>query len=395
MKKLLIGLFLAINIVGYSQCVDCYSTTTSGSYSSALGSYTIASGSNSFAGGLGTSALGNQSFSFGFNSYSSSNYSITIGTSDTASGVGGIVLGTNSRAGGTQSLAIGNFVQSMGHYSMVIGSGFEPTKKLRNINSESLMIGFGSMLPTLSVSASEGSALTGKVGIGNIVNELGGMDIQAKLHIKADEEEIAAVLIEPYNWNNAKKISSRDISVNGAYLFLGNTNHNIGATADLGLLFNSESNYIFNEGNIGMGVEEPKTKLHVNGDILLENDFDGIIMKSPNGQCWKGNITDDGELTFINVDCENFSGVSETQDHSQIFIYPNPASNKITLEYTGNKTNLRMELRSLNSTLISTHKIQQGENTIKLNDISSQIILASIFDTDGKMIVTEKIMVSN
>ncbi len=389
---LTIGLLVIYNISLISQCTNCNNSGSSSLInSSVVGSDNIASGSNSFAGGSGTSALGAQSFSFGFNSYSSNNYSITIGTLDTASGVGGIVLGTNSRAGGTQSLAIGNFVQSMGHYSMVIGSGFQLTKKLKNLNAESLMIGFNSTLPTLSVSTSEDYTHTGKVGIGNIVNELGGMDIQAKLHLRADESEIAAMLIEPYSWAGGS--GGKSISENGAYLFLGNSDHSVGATSDLGLLFNSESNYIFGDGNVGAGVDDPKTKLHVNGDIMFENDFDGMIMKSPDGQCWKGNMSNEGELVFISIDCESLSGISNKEEDSQVFIYPNPASDKITVEYTGDQQSVRLKLYTINNALISTHKIYHGDNTITVNDISSQMIIATIIDIKGKIVSSEKIII--
>ena len=52
------------------------------------------------------------------------------------------------------------------------------------------------------------------------------------------------------------------------------------------------------EGNLGLGSIAPKAKLQVtNGDIYIENINNGIIMKSPDGNCWRITIENDGSMT--------------------------------------------------------------------------------------------------
>jgi hypothetical protein len=57
-------------------------------------------------------------------------------------------------------------------------------------------------------------------------------------------------------------------------------------------------------GNVGIGTQAPAAKLEiVDGDIYI-NDIDrGIIMKSPDGQCWRGTLDNSGTLQFNAVAC--------------------------------------------------------------------------------------------
>ena len=50
----------------------------------------------------------------------------------------------------------------------------------------------------------------------------------------------------------------------------------------------------------------PRSKLHVfNGDINIEQIGSGIIMKSPNGQCWRVTIDNTGNLIRTAITCPN------------------------------------------------------------------------------------------
>lgn len=358
-------------------------------------SETETSGTGASAIGINSKAIGNAAFSSGFASEANGYYTTS--------------LGFYSYTNANNAISIGSAIKANMYNSITLGSGcYGNNIFLENNTIQSLIVGFNSKYPTLSVTEPENQDIefskTGKVAIGNIIDSYGQLAPLQKLHLKADQEEIAAIFIEPNNWSagsgsggssggSIDKRGEGTPSVNGAYLLLGNSNHGVGALSDIGLFFNSESNFIFNEGRVGIGIESPKTKLHINGDLLFENNMDGIIMKSPNGQCWKGNINDNGELVFTNIDCDNLSDIDNTEAKSQVFIYPNPASNQIIVEYTGNQENMRLKLKTINNTLISTHKIFKGENTIIINDIPSQMIIATIFDTNGNIISSEKVMI--
>ena len=55
---------------------------------------------------------------------------------------------------------------------------------------------------------------------------------------------------------------------------------------------------------IGIGAKNPKAKVHVkDGDIYIEDASNGVIMTSPNGQCWKMTVSNDGQPVFTSVAC--------------------------------------------------------------------------------------------
>lgn len=69
---------------------------------------------------------------------------------------------------------------------------------------------------------------------------------------------------------------------------------------------NSDLLFIKGTGNVGIGTSFPKSKLQVSaGDIFLDDSTKGIIMKSPNGSCWRTTVANDGKLTTTLVQCPN------------------------------------------------------------------------------------------
>ncbi|MCF8348870.1 MAG: hypothetical protein K9G61_08665 [Bacteroidales bacterium] len=326
-------------------------------------------------------------------STSNGNNASAIGSNNTADGAGSIAIGTDAHTGsvGTNTLAIGAMVESNSPYSFVFGTGAAPQNGKRLVNNypNTLMIGFNSTKPTLFISTSATSFeynKTGKIAIGNVVNQNGQMDPLAKLHLRADEGEEASFFIEPNSWSGG----------DFANLFLGNFYHGITADTNQGLHFLSQKNYLFGAGNVGLGVEEPKAKLHVDGDILFESAMQGFVMKSEDGHCWKGIISNTGILEFQEVDCTTFTMAEETPEteHNGVFVYPNPSNGSFVVEYTGNKNELRLEVTSVNGALLGTYPIQKGKNTIALPEISQQLVVVTAYTTRGKLVSAHKIMVS-
>lgn len=63
-------------------------------------------------------------------------------------------------------------------------------------------------------------------------------------------------------------------------------------------------------GRVGIGRftgfvdPSPRAELHINdGDVYLDNPSKGVIMKSPNGQCWRMTVTNTGQPQFTSVTC--------------------------------------------------------------------------------------------
>lgn len=146
-----------------------------------------------------------------------------------------------STSTGNGTVSIGNFINNSITRSIIIGEGYSDQAYLSNSTfPHCLMIGFLSTKPTVFVSTSTYSPLhdkTGKVGIGNVTNP------QAKLHIRADVGEEAAIFIEPNAWG----IGSL------AKIKLGNVQFGIVASRDTGLYFKTPSYYCFAEGRVGIG----------------------------------------------------------------------------------------------------------------------------------------------
>ncbi|MEN8124556.1 MAG: hypothetical protein ABFR32_05440 [Bacteroidota bacterium] len=61
---------------------------------------------------------------------------------------------------------------------------------------------------------------------------------------------------------------------------------------------------IKNDGKIGIGTATPASQLQVKGgDIYLEDIGDGVIMKSPDGNCWRLTVDNSGNPVFTSITC--------------------------------------------------------------------------------------------
>ncbi len=75
-------------------------------------------------------------------------------------------------------------------------------------------------------------------------------------------------------------------------------------TTSTGCTEREERMRISENGNIGIGTTDPKSKLHIkDGDIYINCLNNGIIMRSPDEQCWKVTVENDGSLVSSQVDC--------------------------------------------------------------------------------------------
>ncbi len=56
--------------------------------------------------------------------------------------------------------------------------------------------------------------------------------------------------------------------------------------------------------NVGIGTTAPKTKLHItSGDVYLETIGNGVIMKSPDGNCWRVTVDNSGSFSSASISC--------------------------------------------------------------------------------------------
>ena len=124
--------------------------------------------------------------------------------------------------------------------------------------------------------------------------------------------------------NNPESLLPRD-RVFGVYSFLFNNGqfspnpissieHFVGEALESGVITFStlEPNETLREerlrideyGNIGIGTLSPKSKLQItNGDIFIEDINSGVIMRSPDGKCWRMTVNNLGLGEFSLITC--------------------------------------------------------------------------------------------
>ena len=331
-------------------CVQCNNTTNTGEFSSAIGQNTTSSEFVSFASGYEVMASGSFSFAHGK-----------------------FLL-----AAGTNSVVFGKYANAVASHSMVLGYGSGNLQRLNNNVSNSLMVGFNSSVPTLFIGPSMANGYTGKIGIGNVT------DPQAKLHIRADENyDTASVFIQAFNDNKP------------AYLWMGNKNFGLRKNST-SLEFLTDGDYVFNQGNAGFGTDQPAAKIQVkDGDIFIEDINRGIIMKSPDSNCWRGTVNNQGMLEFVQVDCQTLeTGINtpEPSNDARVKIYPNPAGNQVFITCEESLAGLQLEISDISGRPILSRKLRNRESSIDLSAYQPGTYIFRLTNKNGKQVAVQKVI---
>jgi hypothetical protein len=161
--------------------------------------------------------------------------------------------------------------------------------------------------------------------------------------------------------------------------------------------FKNESGNLYANTNIGIGTDNPKAKVEIaDGDIFISDINKGIIMKSPDGQCWRGTLDNSGTLIFVAVNCNDFatgSFTDESESGQLISIYPNPTQNMITISmFRGNLRNMTAVLLTLDGKIVKKENLVSDYYNLKLNDIPAGYYLIKVVNKKGKEIQSEKII---
>lgn len=170
----------------------------------------------------------------------------------------------------SHGLGIGRFLKVMGEENcMVIGSGFpgsglKPKRFLENEYGHSLMIGFKSIHPTLTIGPSpndypQGDTLckTGKVAIGDVPVP----DIAAKLHIRSDYGEDAGIILEP-----------KDPSTENTFIMMRDEKHGVEVDKDGVMILKSLTTNTYN----GSDVKKPLVLNGIVGINISPNRYDDL-----------------------------------------------------------------------------------------------------------------------
>ena len=258
MKKLILTTSMVLStLLASSQifeeetCVTCRRNTIDLlKYSSAVGTNNTSTGERSFAGGINSQATGNYSFAFGENVKATQRSSWAGGFLSEANGVFSIAMGYQAKTSHHSAMAfgfiveanlpsdfaVGRFLKAHAGNAIVIGGGYNIEQPLINTIPGSMMIGFKSNVPTFFVGESSGVDSTGKIGIGNVT------DPDAKLHIKADDNEHATLRLEP---TGSGKVAKIEFGGNADDYFLS-----VNPTGHMSFRVPDEKNFVFENGKI-------------------------------------------------------------------------------------------------------------------------------------------------
>lgn len=137
-------------------------------------------------------------------------------------------------------------------------------------------------------------------------------------------------------------------------------------------------------GNIGIGTTAPKAKLEIaDGDIYISDITQGIIMKSPDGSCWKGTMDNAGNLNFVLIPCpdETIISIKSPREKTEIQVYPNPSNGMVEVMLNKN-TICTLKLRDINGKQILGKQFIQSTD-INLSQFTNGIYFLSISSEDG------------
>ena len=277
-------------VLSAQNCFECEGNLATGIKSFASGLNNEVAGEYSAAFGVDNIVVGNNSLVIGKNSVAHNNYSAVIGSWSKTVGLHSFVIGSFSEAiansgyiigngckiNADNSVLIGHYLQSYASNSFIIGSGLIGDTLTNNV-SNSLAVGFNSNLPSLFIGNSNGHGTTGRIGIGNITAPT------AKLHIKADINEDAAIMLQPTG------------SAYTARILFGDNDHSISAKTGENLVFKTGSgnHFVFANGRVGIGTNAPTQTLDVQGTLRvsgLSSTTTKMIV-----------TTADGTLTIANI----------------------------------------------------------------------------------------------
>ena len=154
--------------------------------------------------------------------------------------------------------------------------------------------------------------------------------------------------------------------------------------------------FLGNNGNVGIGSGDPVAKLQVkDGDIYIEDINRGIIMKSPDGNCWRGVLNNLGQLEFVLLpDCIPNSVSSPDMDQKPGFnIIPNPASGSLQIRCTADDMTKFTTYKLFDSSgkQMKEGALNQPSTRVDIQNLSSGMYLLVFYGEGGFW--TEKVLV--
>jgi hypothetical protein len=216
-------------------------------------------------------------------------------------------------------------------------------------------------------------------------------DVVFKTHYSGDRHGMIFNMNDAFNDGNSY-IKFNDNLNHNTLTILNNGRVGIG-TADPQAELDVKGDVLVVDGSVGLGTQQPKARLHIaQGDVFIEDIEYGIIMKSPNGQCWRGTLTDQGMLNFVLTDCPDLVSIPQVvQQTTRLQVFPNPAKNSISIQTSPENRSGRLLLMATDGTEVRSTTI-----TVDITELSLEGLPAGTYiirlEHNGSVVESVKVV---
>jgi hypothetical protein len=149
-------------------------------------------------------------------------------------------------------------------------------------------------------------------------------------------------------------------------------------------------------GEVGIGTSDPCARLEIaDGDVYISDIERGIIMKSPDGQCWRGTLDDSGILRFNPIDCPGLwtTILQPVKSREDIMIYPNPTDNNIIIGINERSLKgLNYHVYDLSGKLLNNGQVKSNFETLDFTSFQPGTYLVTVSDKTGNVLTSGKII---
>jgi hypothetical protein len=158
---------------------------------------------------------------------------------------------------------------------------------------------------------------------------------------------------------------------------------------------------IATNGDVGIGTSSPTARLKVaDGDIYISDINHGIIMKSPDGQCWRGTLDNSGNLSFTSINCpgeiQSSADFKSAATNENVSIFPNPIGNTVTMaSLNGNFKNANAVIYTMEGKAVSKNELNGDSAIVSLNNIPSGSYVIRVTDKRGKELGSQTVLKNN
>lgn len=167
-------------------------------------------------------------------------------------------------------------------------------------------------------------------------------------------------------------------------------------TTATGSDYYSERMRLSENGYLGIGTTNPGAKVQVaEGDVYISDINYGIVMKSPDGNCWRGVLDNMGHLDFSQCACPEAdttnipSGSDDTGENAAI--YPNPAGNTTTIEILDpDITEATYSIHDMKGKMKLNGTITGTSKQVDISDMEPGMYAVQIVDMEGNILSSKK-----